>query len=71
VQIYYGPMDSKWEIQEIHIASMKHEKQEHYDWIFAGEIPCNSSGQHGYRIRVLPKNPDLANQLEPGLILWS
>jgi starch phosphorylase len=71
VQIYYGPMDSNWEIQEIHIASMKHEKQEHHDWIFTGEIPCNSSGQHGYRIRVLPKHPDLANQLEPGLILWS
>ncbi len=71
VQIYYGPMDSNWEIQEIHIASMKHEKQEHHEWIFTGEIPCNSSGQHGYRIRVLPKHPDLANQLEPGLILWS
>jgi starch phosphorylase len=26
VQIYYGPMDSNWEIQEIHIVSMKHDK---------------------------------------------
>lgn len=71
VQIYYGPMDSDWAIDKIHIVSMKPEKNENNNWIFAGEVECNASGQHGYRIRILPKHSDLANQLEPGLILWS
>ena len=33
-------------------------------WTFTGSIPCQSSGQHGYRVRVLPRHPDLANAFE-------
>ena len=39
-------------------------------WVFKGTIPCRSSGQHGYAVRVLPKNADLANPFEPGLVCW-
>ena len=39
-------------------------------WVFSGAIPCRSSGQHGYAVRVLPHNGDLANPFEPGLVTW-
>jgi starch phosphorylase len=40
-------------------------------WLYRGTIPCRSSGQHGYTVRVLPRHPDLANLFEPGLVCWS
>jgi starch phosphorylase len=39
-------------------------------WVFSGSIPCRASGQHGYKVRVLPRNTDLANAFEPGLVSW-
>ena len=27
-------------------------------WVFTGTIPCRSSGQHGYAVRVLPRHAD-------------
>jgi starch phosphorylase len=39
-------------------------------WVFTGTIPCRSSGQYGYSVRVLPHNPDLASAFEPGLVCW-
>ena len=39
-------------------------------WAFTGTIPCWSSGQHGFAVRVLPNNDDLANPFEPGLLVW-
>jgi len=38
--------------------------------MFSGTISCRSSGQHGFAVRVLPRNPDLANPFETGLITW-
>ena len=38
---------------------------------YAGAIPCSTSGLQGYALRVLPKNPDLTNPFEPGLIHWA
>ncbi len=39
-------------------------------WQFTGVIPCRSSGQQGYAVRVLPRHPDLANPFEPNLVSW-
>jgi starch phosphorylase len=39
-------------------------------WVFSGAIPCRSSGQHGYAVRVLPRHGDLGNPFEPGLVSW-
>lgn len=37
---------------------------------FEGKIPCRSSGQHGFAVRVLPQHEFLPHQYEPGLIRW-
>ena len=39
-------------------------------WLFTGTIPCRSSGQYGFAVRVLPQHADLANPFEPGLVCW-
>ena len=38
---------------------------------FVGEIECTTSGRQGFALRVVPGNPDLATQFEPGLIHWN
>jgi starch phosphorylase len=38
--------------------------------MLAGTIPCRSSGQHGFAIRVLPRHRDLANPFQTGLVCW-
>jgi starch phosphorylase len=38
---------------------------------YLGRIPCLSSGQHGFAVRVVPTHPDLPHKYDTGLILWS
>jgi starch phosphorylase len=39
-------------------------------WLYSGVIPFQASGQHGFAVRILPKNADLSNPYEPGLLTW-
>ena len=39
-------------------------------WEYSGSIDCSASGQYGFAVRVLPKNEDLGNPFEPGLVTW-
>jgi starch phosphorylase len=71
VQLFHGAVDSLGEIPKPHTIMMSHNGQhDGVSWIYQGTIPCKSSGQHGYAVRVLPKNSDLASLFEPGLVCW-
>src|SRR5437899_279841 len=71
VQLFHGVVDSLGEIPKPGTIMMGHNGQHDGPlWTFQGTIPCRSSGQHGYAVRVLPKNPDLASPFEPGLVCW-
>jgi starch phosphorylase len=72
VQLFHGLVDSFGEIPSPGTVTMSHNgpPREGNTWLFQGAIPCRSSGQHGYVIRILPKNADLANPYEPGLVCW-
>jgi hypothetical protein len=37
---------------------------------FVGSMSCGETGRHGVAVRVLPRNADLVNPYELGLILW-
>jgi hypothetical protein len=37
---------------------------------FKGIIKCAHSGKSGFAIRVMPKNEELIESFEPGLITW-
>ena len=72
VQLFHGLVDSLGEIPRPETVPMSHNghAENGSTWVFSGAIPCNASGQHGYAVRVLPRNGDLANPFEPGLVTW-
>jgi starch phosphorylase len=72
VQLFHGQVDSLGEIPRPRTVSMSTNGAgpEGGNYLFSGTIPCRSSGQHGYAVRVLPRHGDLANPFEPGLITW-
>ena len=72
VQLFHGLVDSLGEIPKPHPVTMSTNghPQEGSTWLFTGAIPCRSSGQHGFAVRVLPRNSDLASAYEPGLVCW-
>ena len=71
VQLFHGAVDNLGEIPVPATALMSHNgAHDGNTWLFKGTIACRSSGQHGYAVRVLPKNADLASPFEPGLVCW-
>ena len=71
VQLFHGVLDSLGDIPQPNTVPMSHNgAHEGSTWIFKGTIPCKSSGQHGFAVRVLPRNSDLPNPFETGLITW-
>jgi starch phosphorylase len=72
VQLFHGQVDSFGDIPNPRTVPMGHNGKPEGGgtWSFQGTIPCRSSGQHGYAVRVLPKHADLGNPFEPGLLTW-
>jgi starch phosphorylase len=71
VQLFHGLVDSFGEIPNPRTASMSHNGfHEGNSWTFGGMIPCRSSGQHGFAVRVLPRHRELANAFQAGLVCW-
>ncbi len=70
VDIYHGLVDSKADFLDRGILSLREFTQKNEETIFHGEIPCPKVGRFGFRVRVLPFHPLLANPFSLGLILW-
>jgi starch phosphorylase len=72
VQLFHGVVDSFGDIPNPRTVPMSHNGRPEGNgaWPFHGTIPCRSSGQHGFAVRVLPKHADLGNPFEPGLLTW-
>jgi len=70
VDIYYGPVDSKADLLDRETIPLQNFSQEENGTVFRGEIPCQEVGRFGFRVRVLPYHPLLANRYSLGLILW-
>lgn len=71
VQLFHGLVDSMGDIPKPNIVIMQPQGQPKNNvWEFHGKIPCQSSGQHGFSVRVLPHHGDLASSYEPGLVCW-
>ena len=73
VQLYDGPIDPTGQISQGNPSPMACQDGPGGDGVtmFSGTISCQTSGLHGYSIRILPAHPDLANALEPALITWA
>jgi glycogen phosphorylase len=71
VQIYHGLLDAHGEIQGGSAITMGYmEALADGDHSYSGAIPCRTSGQHGYALRILPAHPDLVTPFVPSLIRW-
>ncbi len=76
VQIYHGLVDSLGEISVPQTVTIEPriapEPSANGDaaWVYHGRIPCRSSGQYGFNVRVLPKNASLPHVFEPGMVTW-
>ena len=72
VELYHGPVDSWGNIEAGTAVRMDHKgpSEQQGEYWFAGAVSCRTTGQHGVSVRVLPRNDDLVNPHELGLILW-
>ena len=71
VQIYYGKMDDKNEEQSNNFINMKYVSKKGNICKYKGEITCETTGQFGFTLRILPKHALLINPIELGLIKWA
>lgn len=73
VQIYFGPIEDQDSPQNYSTMVMTpvSEKNEDGNYIFSGVIKSRRSGQQGFTIRVLPKNPLLISPFELGVVHWA
>ncbi|MER3416900.1 MAG: alpha-glucan phosphorylase [Gemmataceae bacterium] len=71
VQVFHGLVDSLGDIPHPETLPM-HPVQATGNGLYEyrADIPCRTTGQHGYAVRILPHHPDLLNPLATGLICW-
>ncbi len=72
VELYQGPLNARGEILRPKIVPMTvsaHIGGDVYE--FSGTSTPETSGRHGYTVRVLPRNPDLVAPHKEGLVLWT
>jgi starch phosphorylase len=70
VDIYSGRVDSKADFLDRETILLKDFTPEDNKTVFRGEIPCQKVGRFGFRVRLLPFHPLLANPYSLGLVLW-
>ncbi len=72
VQLYSGPLNAQGTFDNALPLGMTYAKEMAPNrHVFVGKIDCRTSGRHGFAVRVLPGNKDLATPFEPGLIIWN
>ncbi len=73
IQIYYGKVDAWSEAHSNKFFDMDYvaDKSKGSKHNYTGQIECNSSGQYGFTLRILPNHPLLINPFELGLIRWA
>jgi glycogen phosphorylase len=74
VQLYTGHLDSQGQLLQGVAIPMGEDDlggpKGEGDFEYRGGIPCRSSGQHGYAVRVLPSHTDMFQPIIPSLIKW-
>lgn len=71
VQVYFGSVDADGRIRNAEVKDMKCvERVGDGHHRYATELAVDNSGRHGFAVRVIPGNKDLATPFIPGLITW-
>jgi starch phosphorylase len=71
VELYYGPLNSEGMIVSGQSMPMLiAQSDDDGCYTFAGALSCESSGRHGYALRLMPKHEDTGDPFEMRLITW-
>ena len=72
VEIYHGSLDSNGEIvNPLTVMMTTSGKAKGTQYEFDGTIKSETSGRHGYTIRILPRHKEIDNPLKQGLVIWA
>jgi starch phosphorylase len=71
VELYYGSLSSTGEICNPLRVEMRDTGSQGGAHEYAVEISCDSTGQQGYAVRILPRHDDLVHPYIPGLVRWA
>jgi starch phosphorylase len=72
VQIVYGHLDAGGEVPVAKTYALSPVGGPDGSQVvtYRGAVPCETSGQFGFSVRVLPAHAHLPNPFEPGLVTW-
>jgi starch phosphorylase len=70
VELYHGRVDALGEMSRASATPMSPVDGKSHPMVYRGVVPCRSSGQYGYAVRILPRSPMLPTPYEPGLVTW-
>jgi starch phosphorylase len=73
VQLYFGPVEKQDnpESNSTVVMSPSDSKMRNGVIIYKGDIVTGHSGQQGFTIRIVPKNPMLTNPFDVGVVYWA
>ncbi|MDP7422285.1 MAG: hypothetical protein QGH40_10400, partial [bacterium] len=74
VQMYVGQMDVHGNIvrgKAVDLKKQRGKNKEDDRSTFVGSAVCETSGRHGFSIRVLPNHPDLGCHFELHRVIWA
>jgi starch phosphorylase len=72
VELYFGQLDAQGLIVDAQVLpTLIAQSKGKGTHVFAGAITCQTSGQHGYTMRILPQHEDMGNPFEMRLICWA
>jgi starch phosphorylase len=73
VQLYFGPVEKQDnpESNSTVVMSPSDSKMTNGVIIYKGDIVTGHSGQQGFTIRIVPKNPMLTNPFDVGVVYWA
>jgi starch phosphorylase len=70
VQLYFGHVDQFGELVDTKTLPMQLEQSAGDTFTFCAKFTVDSTGQHGYSVRVVPNHELITNPLQLGLIKW-
>jgi starch phosphorylase len=70
VEIYYGPLNAKGEIEDGSLVPMAPDGSGGPEVHYHADIPLRSSGRHGYSVRIRPSHPNLVHPYTPLRLTW-
>lgn len=71
VELYHGPIFATGDIHDPVRVEMKPGVSQGGAYEYSITVACETTGQHGYAVRVLPRHEALVHPFIPGLVRWA